>query len=63
MCLIGTGCSGIASGHVSPALGERELRTHLFVFIFRLALLLGHTCYREVRVLESWLGTMVRAFL
>ena len=31
-----------------------------FVFVFRLALFLGHTCYREVRVLESWLGTLVQ---
>ena len=30
MCLVGTGSSGIASGHVSPALGERELMTHQF---------------------------------
>ena len=30
MCLVGTGSSGIASGQVSPALGERELMTHLF---------------------------------
>ena len=32
MCLVGTGSSGIASGQVSPALGERELMTHLFCF-------------------------------
>jgi len=30
VCLVGTGSSGIASAHVSPALGERELMTHLF---------------------------------
>ena len=34
MCLVGTGGSGIASGPVSPALGERELMTHLFCFLF-----------------------------
>ena len=36
MCLVGTGSSGIASGHVSPALGERELMTHQFCFYFSL---------------------------
>ena len=34
MCLVGTGSSGIGSGHVSPALGERELMTHQFCFLF-----------------------------
>ena len=33
MCLVGTGSSGIASGQVSPALGERELMTHLFCLL------------------------------
>ena len=36
MCLVDTGSSGIASGQVSPALGERELMTHLFCFLFSL---------------------------
>ena len=42
MWLVGTGSSGIASGHVSPALGERELMTHQFCFYFSLgSFLLG----------------------
>ena len=46
MCLVGTGSSGIASGQVSPALGERELMTHLFCFLFSLGPFFLGACFR-----------------
>ena len=46
MCLVGTGSSGIASGHVSPALGERELMTHQFCFLFFAWLFFLGACFR-----------------